>query len=151
MKNRQHLMVHCGFLEEVLSGGENIVFYGNAGHVGEIQSMLGKNGSGVEFRVIPVIRSGGGLQSVLKIVWEATLVFYLSLLAGRKRSELFLLSSYPPTKLVAEWVSRLLRVRIQMVHHGELDGLQDECTKRYAALVQRYFARRKSKYLTDVF
>lgn len=150
MKGRQHLIANSGFVDKYSSSAERNYLVADRLHAREV---MGLKSETPVLRCIPfpVIRSGGALTAISKTCLEVFGILLVFLFAKIKQQELFFLSSYASAKPFIEFFNGLFRVKVHVVHHGDLVGLRSENRGRFARYVKAYFRNRHSKRITDVF
>lgn len=150
MKGRQHLIANSGFVDIYSNAGEENYLVADRLHAREVMGLKS------ETRVLscipfPVIRSGGALAAISKTCLEVFGILLVFLFAKIKRQDLFFLSSYASAKPFIEFFNGVFRVKVYVVHHGDLVGLRSESRGRFARYVKAYFRNRHSEKITDVF
>ncbi len=150
MKGRQHLLSNCGFIDKFADAEKCNLFFADSLHAREVTEMSAA-ASKLQSITVPVLRSGAGLKAAAKTLNEALFVFLVFLVSVVRRDDIFFLSAYASVKVFIELMSRIFPVRVYLVHHGELTGLNSASVGRYSRFVRRYFAIRRSTRLTDVF
>jgi hypothetical protein len=149
MKFSQHVLVNSGFIEKFAIKEKINYIFTSRSHWQEINFILPNTLNFIPI-FLPVIKSGGSISAILKTIIELfnyVLIFFIAKLC---RKNLFFLSSYSSTKQFIEFLCEIFSVNAQLVHHGELNGLVDT-SRRYSKFIKRYFLRRFSKRVTDIF
>ena len=149
MKGSQHLLINAGFIEEFRSLKHINIIFGDRAHLTELSKMLKKTDN-QQYFALPVFRSGNFYKSIFKTVVEVFIYFFIFIYASIVQDHIFILSSYASSKIFIEFFSRILPVKVFLVHHGELTGIVTN-ESRYAKFVKLYFALRQTGKLIDVF
>jgi hypothetical protein len=149
MKYSQHVLVNSGFIEKFAIKEKPNYIFTSRSHWKEINFILPNTLNFIPI-FLPVMKSGGRISAILKTIIESIYYVLIVLIAKLFRKNLIFLSAYSSTKQFIEFLCEIFAINAQLVHHGELNGLVDT-SRRYSKFIKRYFARRFSNHVTDVF
>jgi hypothetical protein len=149
MKSSQHVLVNSGFIEKFAVKKKANYIVTSRSHWQEINCILPDTLNIIPI-FLPVIKSGGKISAILKTFIESIYYALIIIIAKLVRKKLIFLSAYSSTKQFIEFLCEIFGVNAKLVHHGELNGLFDT-SRRYSKFIKRYFSRRFSNRVTDVF